>query len=70
MGLLGSAYYSMHPLVPSERVVANINLDMVGRYRYHRVLAPFSLNLRSHAIAALTLEVRVCLAVKTTVAPV
>ncbi len=31
MGLLGSAYYSMHPLVPPERVVANINLDMVGR---------------------------------------
>ncbi len=31
MGLLGSAYYSMHPLVPWERVVANINLDMVGR---------------------------------------
>ncbi len=31
MGLLGSAYYSMHPLVPMERVVANVNLDMVGR---------------------------------------
>jgi len=31
MGLLGSAYYSMHPVVPSERVVANINMDMVGR---------------------------------------
>ena len=31
MGLLGSAFYSIHPLVPMERVVANINLDMVGR---------------------------------------
>ncbi|MFQ5865553.1 MAG: M28 family peptidase [bacterium] len=30
-GLLGSAYYSMHPLVPYDRVVVNINVDMVGR---------------------------------------
>jgi hypothetical protein len=35
-----------------------------GRHRF------FSLNLRRHAIASLTLEVRVCLAVKTTIAPV
>jgi len=31
MGLLGSAYYSLHPLVPASQVVANINIDMVGR---------------------------------------
>jgi len=31
MGLLGSAYYALHPLVPNDRVVANINVDMVGR---------------------------------------
>jgi hypothetical protein len=31
MGLLGSAYYTLHPLVPNDRVVANINVDMVGR---------------------------------------
>jgi Zn-dependent M28 family amino/carboxypeptidase len=31
MGLLGSAYYSIHPIVPNDRVVVNINVDMVGR---------------------------------------
>ena len=31
MGLLGSAYYALHPLVPNHHVVANINVDMVGR---------------------------------------
>ncbi len=30
-GLLGSAHHSMHPLVPYDRIVANINVDMVGR---------------------------------------
>jgi Zn-dependent M28 family amino/carboxypeptidase len=30
-GLMGSAYYSKHPLVPREKVVLNINVDMVGR---------------------------------------
>jgi hypothetical protein len=30
-GLLGSAYYSKHPLVPFEKVAVNINVDMVGR---------------------------------------
>lgn len=30
-GLLGSAYYSENPLVPHSQVVANINVDMVGR---------------------------------------
>ncbi len=30
-GLLGSAYYSAHPLVPYEKVIVNINADMVGR---------------------------------------
>ncbi len=31
MGLLGSAYYSVHPLVPTSQIVANINVDMIGR---------------------------------------
>lgn len=31
LGLLGSAYYARHPLVPYDRVIANINVDMVGR---------------------------------------
>jgi hypothetical protein len=30
-GLLGSRWYSEHPTVPLERVVANINVDMIGR---------------------------------------
>jgi Zn-dependent M28 family amino/carboxypeptidase len=30
-GLLGSGYYSFNPLVPRESVVANVNLDMIGR---------------------------------------
>ena len=30
-GLLGSRYYVDHPLLPLEKTVANINLDMVGR---------------------------------------
>jgi hypothetical protein len=30
-GLLGSAYYSKHPLIPFEKVAVNINVDMVGR---------------------------------------
>jgi len=30
-GLLGSAYYAAHPLVPLEKIVVDINADMVGR---------------------------------------
>ncbi len=30
-GLLGSEYYSLHPVIPLKNTVANINLDMVGR---------------------------------------
>lgn len=30
-GLLGSAYYSDHPIFPIENTVANVNVDMVGR---------------------------------------
>jgi hypothetical protein len=30
-GLLGSAYYSRHPLVPLTRTVANLNLEQLGR---------------------------------------
>jgi len=31
MGLLGSEYWAEHPTLPIARVVANLNLDMVGR---------------------------------------
>jgi Zn-dependent M28 family amino/carboxypeptidase len=30
-GLLGAAHYSEHPLVPYDRVVLDVNVDMVGR---------------------------------------
>ncbi|MEQ9089506.1 MAG: M28 family peptidase [Balneola sp.] len=30
-GLLGSRYYSDHPIYPIEKTVANINVDMIGR---------------------------------------
>lgn len=30
-GLLGSAYYADNPTVPIESIVANVNLDMIGR---------------------------------------
>ncbi|MBN2730988.1 MAG: M28 family peptidase [Balneolaceae bacterium] len=30
-GLLGSRYYSDHPIFPIEKTVANINTDMIGR---------------------------------------
>lgn len=30
-GLLGSRYYSDHPIFPMEKTVANINTDMIGR---------------------------------------
>ncbi len=31
MGLLGSRYYSDHPIFPIENTIANINIDMIGR---------------------------------------
>lgn len=30
-GLLGSRYYSDHPLVPIDQTIANLNADMIGR---------------------------------------
>ena len=30
-GLFGSAFYALHPLVPMDRVVVNVNMDMIGR---------------------------------------
>jgi Zn-dependent M28 family amino/carboxypeptidase len=32
-GLLGSAWYTMHPTVPRDSIVAQINIDMIGRGR-------------------------------------
>lgn len=33
MGLLGSAYYTAHPILPLEQAITMINLDMVGRLK-------------------------------------
>lgn len=38
LGLLGSAYYVKHPVVPIQRTVAMVNLDMVGRLRNDRLI--------------------------------
>ena len=33
MGLLGSAYYSSNPIIPLEKTVGMVNLDMIGRLK-------------------------------------
>ena len=37
-GLLGSTYYTKHPLYPMDRTVAMLNFDMVGRLRNDRLI--------------------------------
>jgi len=37
MGFFGSSYYVNHPLIPLEKTVAMLNLDMVGRLRDDKV---------------------------------
>lgn len=34
-GLLGSKYYAAHPLLPLEKTIADINIDMIGRIDPH-----------------------------------
>jgi len=36
-GLLGSAWYVQHPLVPNNKVVAMINIDMLGRLKDNEI---------------------------------
>ncbi|TNE56133.1 MAG: M28 family peptidase [Bacteroidetes bacterium] len=31
MGLFGSRYYTTHPMVPLEKTIVNLNIDMIGR---------------------------------------
>jgi hypothetical protein len=41
-GLLGSRYYSDHPVIPLERTVADLNIDMIGRTdSAHQGSAPY-----------------------------
>ena len=37
-GLVGSAYYVRHPLVPLETTVAMLNMDMVGRLKDNKLI--------------------------------
>ncbi|MEP6538819.1 MAG: M28 family peptidase [Bryobacteraceae bacterium] len=37
LGLLGSSYYVNHPLLPLDKAVAMINMDMIGRIRNGKV---------------------------------
>ncbi len=37
-GLLGSSHYVKHPVVPTERVAAMLNFDMVGRLREDKLV--------------------------------
>src|SRR6185369_6663483 len=37
-GLLGSNYYVNHPLVPLDKTVAMINMDMIGRMKDHKLV--------------------------------
>ncbi|MBK9175343.1 MAG: M28 family peptidase [Flavobacteriales bacterium] len=39
-GLLGSRYYSDHPVFPLEQTVANLNIDMIGRVDSAHAEAP------------------------------
>jgi hypothetical protein len=38
LGLLGSEHYVKHPLVPLEKTVAMLNMDMVGRLRDNKLI--------------------------------
>ncbi len=38
-GLLGSAHFTEHPTVPLSRIVANINMDLIGRNWRDSVIA-------------------------------
>ena len=43
-GLLGSAYYTDHPIYPLENTVANFNIDMIGRIGTEYLERPDSAN--------------------------
>ncbi len=58
-GLLGSEYYSEHPLFPLKNTVANLNIDMIGRvddahksdHRYVYLIGSDKLSSELHAIS-------------------
>lgn len=65
-GLVGSLWYGEHPTLPMERVVANVNLDMVGRNAPDSVVAIgeeyTSMGPLAHRIAAADPSLRLAIA--------
>jgi hypothetical protein len=52
-GLLGSAYYSEHPIFPLENTVVDLNIDMVGRRDpEHKDSAPYVYVIGSDKLSA------------------
>jgi Zn-dependent M28 family amino/carboxypeptidase len=43
-GLLGSEYYTDHPVIPLERTITDLNIDMIGRIGYDYIGKPDSAN--------------------------
>ena len=43
-GLLGSEYYTDHPVIPLERTITDLNIDMIGRIGYDYQGKPDSAN--------------------------
>jgi hypothetical protein len=37
LGLLGSSYYTTHPILPLDKAVAMLNMDMIGRIREGKI---------------------------------
>jgi len=43
-GLLGSEYYTDHPVIPLERTITDLNIDMIGRVGFDYINKPDSAN--------------------------
>jgi len=43
-GLLGSLYYTNHPVIPLERTITDLNIDMIGRVGFEYIGKPDSSN--------------------------
>jgi hypothetical protein len=64
-GLLGSEYYSENPIIPHEKTIANLNIDMIGRLdfkhekdsNYVYVIGSDMLSTDLHQLSELTQKV-------------
>lgn len=52
-GLLGSAFYTRHPLVPLNKTIANINLEQLGRIDEREELGPGRLGVAGFTYSTL-----------------